>query len=113
MSALRIRFTFLDGSGSVTGPVQGAGGIIDSVERLDAAARLSAAGREHGLYEPEPGSVACYPDYSAKGNGEEYVILLSEVRWEDEADYDPTPWCTGCGAMRASQCHCGPIADNN
>ena len=32
---------------------------------------------------------------------------------KDDPDYDPTPWCTGCGAMRASRCHCGPIADNN
>ena len=28
------------------------------------------------------------------------------------ADYDPTPWCNGCGAMRQVDCHCGPIADN-
>lgn len=27
-------------------------------------------------------------------------------------DYDPTPWCTGCGARKRSDCHCGPIAEN-
>jgi hypothetical protein len=27
-------------------------------------------------------------------------------------DYDPTPWCSGCGAMRKTDCHCGPIAEN-
>lgn len=25
---------------------------------------------------------------------------------------DPTPWCSGCGAMRQADCHCGPIAKN-
>jgi hypothetical protein len=25
---------------------------------------------------------------------------------------DPTPWCSGCGAMRKTDCHCGPLADN-
>ena len=28
------------------------------------------------------------------------------------SDYDPTPWCSGCGAMRKVDCHCGPIAEN-
>jgi hypothetical protein len=27
-------------------------------------------------------------------------------------DYDPTPWCNGCGARRKSYCPCGPLADN-
>ena len=26
---------------------------------------------------------------------------------------DPTPWCSGCGAIRKSDCHCGPIAEND
>lgn len=30
-----------------------------------------------------------------------------------DPDYDPTPWCSGCHAMRESQCHCGPIAEND
>lgn len=25
---------------------------------------------------------------------------------------DPTPWCIGCGAMRKSDCDCGPLAEN-
>lgn len=29
-----------------------------------------------------------------------------------EVDHDPTPWCSGCGAMRKADCHCGPIAEN-
>lgn len=28
-------------------------------------------------------------------------------------DYDPTPWCSGCKAQNKSQCHCGPIAEND
>jgi hypothetical protein len=28
-------------------------------------------------------------------------------------NYDPTPWCHQCGAMRQVDCHCGPIADND
>lgn len=27
-------------------------------------------------------------------------------------DHDPTPFCSGCGAMRKAACHCGPLADN-
>ena len=30
----------------------------------------------------------------------------------ENPDYDPTPWCTGCGARRRKDCHCGPIAEN-
>lgn len=29
------------------------------------------------------------------------------------ADYDPTAWCIGCGAMSPDRCDCGPIAENN
>jgi hypothetical protein len=28
-------------------------------------------------------------------------------------NYDPTPWCSGCGAMKQSACKCGPIAEND
>jgi len=30
-----------------------------------------------------------------------------------DPNYDPTPWCAGCGAMKKSDCHCGPLADND
>lgn len=48
---------------------------------------------------------------------EEDMPWLAEEEPEDEPeiedeDYDPTPWCNGCGAMRKADCHCGPIADN-
>ena len=33
---------------------------------------------------------------------------------EDAVDnYDPTPWCGGCGSMTRSGCDCGPIARDN
>jgi hypothetical protein len=28
-------------------------------------------------------------------------------------EYDPTPWCTHCGARYDHQCKCGPIAEND
>jgi hypothetical protein len=40
-------------------------------------------------------------------------IALDEARaLLNVEDKDPTPWCSGCGAMRPADCHCGPIADN-
>jgi hypothetical protein len=40
---------------------------------------------------------------------DEWDELLAEV----EDAYDPTPWCSGCGAMSQEDCHCGPLADND
>jgi len=31
----------------------------------------------------------------------------------DDPDYDPTPWCSGCGSMTRKGCHCGPRAEND
>jgi hypothetical protein len=30
----------------------------------------------------------------------------------EPVESDPTPWCSGCGAMKRTDCHCGPIAEN-
>jgi hypothetical protein len=27
-------------------------------------------------------------------------------------EYDPTPWCSGCGSRTKAGCDCGPIASN-
>jgi hypothetical protein len=78
----RFEFT-LDDVSRVTGHVRGAGGMIGSVSRLDAAAQLARDGRPHGLYEPEPGCVAVYPDYSAVGDGEPYVVSLLTSTWRE------------------------------
>ena len=32
---------------------------------------------------------------------------------EAGTDYDPTPWCSGCGSRTKSGCHCGPLAEND
>jgi hypothetical protein len=31
---------------------------------------------------------------------------------QNQTEKDPTPWCSACGAMRANNCECGPIAEN-
>jgi hypothetical protein len=31
----------------------------------------------------------------------------------DSEDYDPSPWCSDCGAMKRTQCDCGPRAAND
>jgi hypothetical protein len=32
---------------------------------------------------------------------------------ELDPDYDPTPWCTWCGAKTHDRCGCGPFAENH
>jgi hypothetical protein len=54
-------------------------------------------------------------------NGDE--LPESEIKWinencgadmtEAQCDYDPTPYCSYCGAMSSRNCDCGPIAENN
>jgi hypothetical protein len=39
------------------------------------------------------------------------VGMLKELQGLVE-NYDPSPWCSACGARRQADCHCGPIADN-
>jgi hypothetical protein len=31
---------------------------------------------------------------------------------QEERNYDPTPWCSYCGARIPEECNCGPLADN-
>jgi len=40
------------------------------------------------------------------------LTVSNAVRSEVSEDYDPTPWCSACGARRQADCDCGPIADN-
>jgi hypothetical protein len=81
--ALRVKFFFRDGRHALVGPVQGSGGFIQTILRLQGAARLAKEGRPHGLYEPEPGAVACFPDYCAESRGEAVLVRLSEVGYFD------------------------------
>lgn len=41
---------------------------------------------------------------------DEHTETISSLEVEEE---DPTPYCTGCGAGRMRDCHCGPRADND
>jgi len=39
-----------------------------------------------------------------------------DCEWWDSLEnpnYDPTPWCSYCGAKRKADCDCGPIAEND
>lgn len=63
----------------VSGPVQGAGGLFISYERLLGCARLSQEGRPHGLYEPAPGCVHVFPAFSALGNGDPVLVDLRQA----------------------------------
>lgn len=38
---------------------------------------------------------------------------LEDARRQAADNYDPTPYCSGCGAMRKDACHCGPRAAND
>ena len=56
----------------------------------------------------------CDPAYCASHG----VRPTTNAEWDDllaevEDAYDPTPWCTYCGAQKAADCHCGPTAANN
>lgn len=37
---------------------------------------------------------------------------VDTFRATGDPNYDPTPYCSGCGAMRKSDCNCGPLAEN-
>ena len=55
--------------------------------------------------------------YEVTPDGELRVVSINTgasrkpTRWE-ESNYDPSPWCSWCGAKRQQDCHCGPIAEN-
>lgn len=54
-----------------------------------------------------------YPDATR----EQLDVLADDIQnvvedASDEMSQDPTPWCTGCGAMLQQNCDCGPIAAN-
>lgn len=38
--------------------------------------------------------------------------LAEKVHKKMLDDYDPTPWCSYCGATKKVYCDCGEIADN-
>ncbi len=81
--ATRFRFTLADGT-KVMGPVQGASGVVGSIERMRQAVRRAKAGHDTGLYEPKPGHVDVFPMYSAHSNGPRVAVNLARVRRVEE-----------------------------
>ncbi len=41
------------------------------------------------------------------------VICEDHAPMFNDPNYDPSPWCGGCGSMTKAGCHCGPIARND
>src|SRR6185503_3454878 len=74
-------FELADGR-RVTGPVQGCGGTISAVggvQRLTVEVTHARTGRRLGVYEPSPGHVRVFPNYSAAGNGDPVDVDLRQV----------------------------------
>lgn len=70
---------------------------VEEVEKLSADTRLSwAVTRLNAAFE----FVADFVD----------DVSSDETATEE---IDPTPYCTGCGAMTEKKCKCGPIAEND
>jgi hypothetical protein len=77
-NAARWAFRLADGS-IVVGPVQGCGGVLrwnEGRDRLQLDTERARAGEELSVYEPKPGHVRVYPDYSAAGNGDPVDVDL-------------------------------------
>ena len=71
----RFRFTESDGK-TVTGPVQGNGGLVTSLARLLKAQRLANDYLDTGLYEPSRGRVCVFPDWTPRSNGPRVYVSL-------------------------------------
>lgn len=79
----RYRFELPNGR-VIVGAVQGNGGVLrqgtNGLARLLLAKQRVQQGREIALYEPEPGCVLVFPDYSAEGNGREELVPLKDAK---------------------------------
>lgn len=101
---VRIKATLADGR-SFEGPIQGSGGklgsgalhagyvhaVNEAMKRLAGATRLAARGRSTGIFEPESGCVAIYPEFSAESDGERVIVPLKDTVFEalyDQSDED-------------------------
>lgn len=87
-----IRFKAITCSGlELVGPIRGVGGMLGSAalhltnrksaeqiafDRLDCAQRRAERSCHSGFYEPRPGCVAIYPDFSAQGDGKPVAVPL-------------------------------------
>lgn len=88
VDAIKFKAVLHDGT-ILTGPIMGNSGMLCAgihdtdmakrvaLDRIDQAKRLDSQGyRGPGIHEPEPGCVAIYPDFSAKGDGEPVAVPL-------------------------------------
>ena len=39
--------------------------------------------------------------------------IISGIENHKTNDFDPTPYCSHCGAIKKIHCNCGPIAEND
>lgn len=76
------RFRFVGPGVDVTGPVQGNGGLVPSLARLEQQQRLAREGLPLGVYEPAPGFVCVFPDYSGSENGRRVHVPIAIVSIE-------------------------------
>ena len=72
MSPLFPMFTI----NGVRGCVQGCGGLVRHVERIEQAIRQVSRGRPSPLYEPERGCCLMLPQFSAASDGPGMVVSL-------------------------------------
>lgn len=45
-------------------------------------------------------------------NAESLIMMIEDAVFQNEDNYDPTPWCHVCGAMEQKDCDCLPTAEN-
>lgn len=90
-----LRATLPDGR-TFEGPIQGNGGKLGdgtaymgdelatgaAIDQIRKVQRLHADGRPTGIYEPQPGHVAIYPDWSGFGDGVPVCIPLESTTFE-------------------------------
>lgn len=101
MSSIFLRAVLADGR-EFEGPIQGNGGKLGdgtaymgqelatgaAIDQIRKVQRLHADGRPTGIYEPQPGHVAMYPDWSGWGDGQPVIIPLAGTAF----DVPPKRW---------------------
>lgn len=74
----RFRLFLADGR-SVLGVVQGSGGFVKALARLAGGIRRAKRGEDSGFYEPRPGHIAVFTQFSAASNGPERIVNMRQV----------------------------------
>lgn len=63
-----------------------------------------------GILQPEHVAEYTSRDLALEAFEDGHPSSVSTARYDEEGDYDPTPWCHCCGAMEQSGCNCGELA---